>query len=106
MVNGTYELRGVEVSLNGTIEVRDGQLLLNRGDDRSPVQLAPLGATDKIQWNNATRTPKTVEAAEAIAYERLAAESQKFPHDQRVTVTGPLKLTDSGYQLEVRVSKV
>jgi hypothetical protein len=106
MVNGTYELRGVEVSLNGTIEAQDGQLLLNRGYDRSPVQLAPLAATDKIQWNNAARTPKTVEAAEAIAYERLAAESKKLPHGQRVTVTGPLKLTESGYQLEVRVSKV
>ena len=106
MVNGSYELRGVEVSLNGTIETRDGRLLLNSTDHRPPVELAPLAATDKIQWNNARRAPKPLEPTEAIAYEELSVTSKNLASDQRVTVTGPLKMTDGGYQLEVRMSEV
>ena len=103
IVNGTYEMRGVEVTLQGVIEARDGQLLLAGSRQRPSVQLAPLPATDKIQWDHAAQTRKPLEGDEALAYERLAAASRNSPDGQRVTVTGPLRQTDVGYQLRVRL---
>jgi galactose oxidase len=106
MVNGSYELRGVEVSLKGSIEARDGELFLDSGGRRPSVQLTPLAPADKIQWNRPAGTPKPLEPGEIVAYERLAAESRNVAGRRRVTVTGPLKLTDAGYRLEVRLFKV
>jgi galactose oxidase len=103
IVNGTYEMRGVEVTLQGGIEARDGQLFLAGSGQRPSVQLAPLPATDKIQWNHTIRDRKPLEGDEALAYERLAAASRNLPDGQSVTVTGPLKQTDVGYQLHVRL---
>jgi hypothetical protein len=100
--NGTYELRGVEVTLKGAIENRDGQLFLASSGQRPPVQLVPLAASGKIQWNHAIRERKPPEAEEAGAYERLAAASKGLPEGQQVAVTGPLQQTDAGYQLQVR----
>jgi galactose oxidase len=103
LVNGRYVLRGVEVTLQGVIEAREGKLFLAGSRQRPPVQLAPLPATDKIQWNHTAQTLKPLEEGEALAYERLAAASRNLPDGQQVTVTGPLKQTDAGYQLHVRL---
>jgi hypothetical protein len=48
-------------------------------------------------------TPPPPKSEEADAYERLAAESGNLANTQRVRVTGPLKQTDDGYRLEVRL---
>jgi len=103
IVNGRYALRGVEVTLQGTIEERDGQLVLAGSGQRPLVQLAPLAAADKIQWNHTTQTRKPLEEGEVLAYERLAAAARDLTDGQQVTVTGPLKQTDVGYQLHVRL---
>jgi galactose oxidase len=102
IVNGRYELRGVEVTLQGGIEEREGQLFLAGSGQRPPVQLAPLAAADKIQWDHAAQTPKPLDAGEALAYERLTTAFRDLADGQQVTVTGPLKQTEEGYQLQVR----
>jgi galactose oxidase len=103
IVNGRYALRGVEVTLEGAIEERHGQLVLVGRGQRQSVLLVPLAAADKIQWNHITQTLRPLEEGEALAYERLAAASRSLPEGQHVTVTGPLKQTAVGYQLHVRL---
>ena len=80
----------------------DNSFLAGSGQ-RPSLQLAPLAAADKIQWNHTAQTLKPLEEGEARAYERLAAASRNLPDGQQVTVTGPLKQTDAGYQLHVRL---
>jgi hypothetical protein len=106
IVNGTYEMRGVEVTLQGGIEEREGKLFLAGSGQRPAVQLTPLSATDKIQWNHTIRDRKPLEGGEALAYEKLAAASTGLPDGQQVTVTGPLKQTEAGCQLHVRLFNV
>ena len=55
IVNGTYELRGVEVTLEGSLEKRGDDLYLVSGRGRLAVRLAPLTPADKIQWNHLAR---------------------------------------------------
>src|SRR5262249_24004504 len=106
MVNGTYEIRGVEVTLKGGIEEREGNLFLAGSGQQPRVRLVPLRAMDKIQWNHAMRERKPVDPDEALAYERLAAAVTGLPGGgQQVTITGPLDQTPAGYQLYLRLSK-
>ena len=102
-VNGTYEMRGVEVTLRGVIGKRDEKLFLEGLGQRPPVQLAPLSKSDKIQWNHTVRDRKPLEADEALAYEKLAVALTSAPQGQQVTVTGPLGQTGVEYQLRVRL---
>jgi hypothetical protein len=105
IVNGTYELRGAEVTLRGFVEERDGHLFL-RGDGQRPsIRLAPLAAVDKIQRDHRAQTLRSLEAGEAEAYERLGAALKGIPDGRPVTVTGPLKQTDAGDELHVRLFK-
>lgn len=106
IVNGRYVLRGVEVTLQGGIEERDGKLFLAGSSRRPPVQFAPLAAEDKIQWNHTIRDRKPLEGGEASAYERLAAAARDFADGQRVTVTGPLKQIGADYKLNVRLFRM
>ncbi|MGD0938021.1 MAG: galactose oxidase-like domain-containing protein [Streptosporangiaceae bacterium] len=53
MVHQTYELRGVEVTLTGTIEARNDVLVLAGEGRRPPVELVPLDPGGKIQWDPA-----------------------------------------------------
>jgi hypothetical protein len=106
IVNGTYEMRGVEVTLRGVIEHRDGKLFLARSGQRPSVQLAPLPAKDKIQWNHSMRERKPLEGDEALAYEKLAALSAGSTAGQQVTITGPLKQIGADYELNVRLLRM
>jgi galactose oxidase len=103
LVNGSYALRGVEVSLQGRIEQLDGRLVLDDTSNGSTVELSPLIATDKVQWDAATGAPEPAESYELAAYERLATEARERADQQQVTVTGPLEQADGSYRLEVRL---
>jgi hypothetical protein len=102
-VNGTYEMRGVEVTLKGDIEEREGNLFLAGRGQRPYVRLAPLRATDKVQWNHTIRERKPMDPDEALAYERLAVAVTGLSPGQQVTITGPLNQTPAGYQLYLRL---
>lgn len=103
VVGGSYLLRGVEVTLQGTIVAHEGALFLESHGGRPRVLLAPLEPADKIQWSQPARSLKPLDAGEDSAYERLAAASSGLAAEQRATVTGPLQLVDTGYQLHVRL---
>ena len=103
IVSGRYELRGIEVTLRGVIDERDGKLFLAGSGRRPEVQLAPLAAEDKIQWDHAAQARKPLEEGEMLAYETLAAAARNLPDGQQLTITGPVKQTDAGVQLHVRL---
>lgn len=106
MVNGTYVLRGVEVTLRGAVEEREGKLFLASSGQRPSVELAPITEADKIQLNRAAGAPKALEEGEERAYEKLVAIAGDLAVGPDVIVTGPLKQTDTGYQLHVRLFEV
>jgi len=101
MVHDTYQLRGAEVTLNGTIETRDGVLVLAGEGRRPPVTLTPLDPGQKIQWDQAAAAPEPVQDTEAAAYATLV-RSPRGAGARQVTITGPLTLTEAGYRLRVR----
>jgi hypothetical protein len=102
IANGTYELRGVEVSLDGFVVLRDDQLTLIYGTQRTAIPLAAMTAAEKIQWDHRTRSRRPLEAAEEQAYQQLAAAYGASAGSQPVTVTGPLEHSETGYVLSVR----
>jgi hypothetical protein len=102
VANGSYTLRGVEVTVQGTLAAEGSNLFLDAEGRRPRILLAPLDASDNIQWNNATASPKVPDPAEANAYNSLEGERSNLAVGQPVTITGPLKETDPGYLLEVR----
>lgn len=101
IVNESYTIRGIEVTLTGTIEVRDEELFLNGSKVRPPVRLAPLNPADKMQWDRPARAPQPVLPDEAAAYARLATDFGEAGA-QQITVTGPLLQAGDAFTLEVR----
>lgn len=104
MVHQTYELRGVEVTLSGAIEARNGVLVLAGQGRRPEVTLTSLSPGRKIQWDRSAGAPEPVQASEAAAYGTLARAS-RTPGARHVTVTGPLTQTEAGYRLQVRLAQ-
>ena len=102
MVHQTYELRGVEVTLTGTIEARNDVFVLAGEGRRPAVELIPLDPGGKIQWDTAAQGPQAAEPAEAGAYDTLT-RSAGAVGARSLTVTGPLYQTQAGYRLQVRV---
>ena len=102
IVNGTYEMRGVEVTLRGAITQEGSTLMLASRGQKSPVPLKPLHAYEKIQWNYLNRERKPLEPSEAGAYMTLVAAAAALAPGHEVTVTGVLKRTETGYELHVR----
>jgi hypothetical protein len=102
MVRQSYVLRGVEVTVKGTIQTRDGGLVLADEGHRPPVKLAPLDPGGKIQWDPAAGGPQAAEPGETAAYDTLARSSEAAG-GRPLTVTGPLHQTGAGYRLQVRL---
>ena len=102
IVNGTYEMRGAEVTLKGTITHEAGTLVLASRRRRPRVPLKPLQANEKIQWSHLNCGPKALEPSEAGAYNALVTAVAALAPRHEVTVTGVLKRTDTDYELHVR----
>ncbi|MCC2640942.1 MAG: putative galactose oxidase [Nitrospira sp.] len=102
LVNGTYDMRGVEVTLRGTITQEGGSFLLVSRGQRPPVPLRPLQAYEKIQWNHRERERKPLEPSEAGAYHTLVTSMAGLASGHELTVTGALKRTGIDYELHVR----
>jgi hypothetical protein len=102
MVHGTYLLRGAEVTLNGTVNAREGVLVLAGEGHRAPVTLTSLRPGQKVQWDRAAASPEPLRDSEAAAYSTLL-RSAPGSDARRVTVTGPLSQTEAGYLLRVRL---
>ncbi|MGA2588952.1 MAG: galactose oxidase-like domain-containing protein [Bryobacteraceae bacterium] len=100
--NGSYGFRGVEMTLQGSIEEDNGLLTLAADSARPAVVLAPLQVQDKIQWNLETQSVRPVLPQEEIAYRKLSEEMQGSTPPVTVRVTGPLKKNENGFFMEVR----
>ena len=102
IVNDSYQLRGVEVTVSAPVVRRDGRLFLVGDAERPDVLLVPLDASDKVQWNRAARIPLPAGPEEADAYDRLAGDVAVAGGQVTATVTGPLTTSDTGQRIEVR----
>ena len=102
MVHQTYQLRGVEVTLTGIIEARNGVFVLAGAGRRPPVELVPLAPGGKVQWDPAAQAPQAAGPGEAAAYGTLARAAEAAGA-RPLTITGPLHQAQAGYRLEVRL---
>ena len=89
MVGKTYVFRGVEVTIQGAIEEKDGRVLLESPALENPVALEPL--QNKLQWNFKKHRAREPEPEEAAAHGMLMAEVRKGNGKlKEVQITGPL----------------
>ncbi|MBB3606633.1 hypothetical protein FHT40_006324 [Mycolicibacterium sp. BK556] len=102
IVNGRYEWRGAEITLTGELRRDDGSLYLAANASRPAVRLAPLQASDKIQWDAGTQGRKPLEDDEIRAYTILDDAASDTSSDLKTTVSGPLVQTRDGYEMHVR----
>ena len=106
IANASYTLRGIEMTLSGTVEQTDGMLWLAGSASRPSVRLAPLEANNKVQWDFATQSTWPLEPDEETAYVRLKQTLQDAVPPDPVTVTGTLLKNQDGFVLEVRTFAV
>lgn len=86
LTNGSYTLRGVEVTLSGTIQINKGTARLSLANGERKVLLAPLTKSNKIQWNPPSSREESVSEAEKNSLtELLNVASNKL-----LDITGPL----------------
>jgi galactose oxidase len=107
IANGSYDFRGVEVSVTATVTAQDGGLGLSGPHIDKPVALAPLEQVEKVQFHRPTSTAKPATADELGAYERLATRYRGGgAADLPARVTGPFKKAENGGVLHVRSFEV
>jgi hypothetical protein len=101
--NRSYDFRGVEVKVAGTLREEAGELELIGPTFPAPVRLLPLAQGMKVQWDYAARKPQEATSGELQAYDnlRLQLQSQRDP-GKPVRVTGPLTKTAVEWILYVR----
>jgi hypothetical protein len=101
--NGSYDFRGVEVTVTGTLGEQDGMLQLTGPSFDVPVRLMPLSEGTKLQWDYQTRGVRDTTRDEQDAYQNLTGRYQA-PRGgyEPMLVTGPLTKTDTGWVLYVR----
>ncbi|HLX92416.1 MAG TPA: galactose oxidase-like domain-containing protein [Puia sp.] len=103
VANGTHFLRGVEITLAGTVSWRKGgNLLLHGNMQGSPLPLYPMMAADKVQWDATTQAPRPLEPKEQSAWQDLENIARGAEALVSVVVAGPLKKVEEEYILEVR----
>ncbi len=94
--NGSYAFRGVEITVDGTVE-RQGDELVLVGAHRPPIHLRPLEPGRELAWDLTTRRPRVASTAERAAYgqlpDRVGADVQ---------VTGPATKSGADWSLAVR----
>jgi hypothetical protein len=101
--NGSYVWRGVEVTVTGAVQQEGGAAWLAPTAVRPRVQLLPLVPADKVQIDQENGVPRPLPASEAEAYAGLLAAAKGGADGASSwSVTGPLKQTTDGFELEVR----
>jgi galactose oxidase len=69
--NGSYDFRGVEVTVTGTVREQDGIVQLTGPSFDAPVSLMPLRQDMKLQWDHRTRSVIDTTSDERDAYQNL-----------------------------------
>ncbi len=100
-VGESYVFRGVEVTIDGRLERKDGKLFLRLEGFPRPVAISAL--KHKLQWNYLKGRARGPEDDERTAYKQLERKSKASKGTMlKVRLTGPLQTTDNGAVLEVR----
>ncbi|KAK1751097.1 hypothetical protein QBC47DRAFT_351913 [Echria macrotheca] len=105
-LNRSYEIRGVEVTIEGGVVERAERTLVMEGTGKRPeVVLAPFGEGSNLRWDVGSKQRKPVSEEETGAYERLvgALAGEK---GKTVRVTGTLNRGEGGFELNVREFEV
>jgi galactose oxidase len=101
--NASYDFRGVEVTVTGTVVKQNGILRLTGPSFDAPVKLMSLEQGTKLQWDHRARKVKDLTSDERDAYRNLKTRYQDIEdEDGLIQVTGPLTKTDTGWILHVR----
>jgi hypothetical protein len=96
--NGSYAFRGIELTLDGTVEQHGGDLVLVPGGRYPNIHLQPLTPGSELAWDLASRRPRPATAEERDAHRR-AAHRVGAP----ARVTGPATEIGGRWSLAVRV---
>jgi galactose oxidase len=103
VANGAHIYRGVEVTVEGVVEIHQGGALVMRGNEkRPPLLLDAIEATDKIQWDQTKLSIQPLETLEQNAYDRLLEQVKSAGGYSSAVVTGPLRKSENGNVLHVR----
>jgi galactose oxidase len=103
VANGTHFFRGVEVTLEGLLEIHRLDALIMRGSDkRPPLVLVPIEPADKIQWDATKASIRPLEPSEQEAHQKLLDRVRTAGGSVSAAVTGPLHKSGNEYVLEVR----
>ena len=94
--NGSYTFRGIELTLDGTIEQQHSDLVLV--GHHPIIHLQPLTPGSELAWDLATRKPRPATADERDAHRR-AAHRVGAP----VRVTGPATNLGGQWSLAIRI---
>lgn len=94
---GGYAFRGIELTVTGPLMQLNGRLVL---DGPAPLRLRALRPGTELAWDLATRSPRPATPAERNAYRDLRRRAAAGP--LTATVTGPARLTRTGWSLLVR----
>jgi galactose oxidase len=97
--NGSYDLRGVEVSVTGIVRPEGGGLVLTGPALPTPVPLRPLGTTDKVQYDHSARSAHPATPTEQAAFGQLAAQPSGAAPTR---VIGPLVRDGATWTIRVR----
>ena len=107
VANGSYVLRGIEVTLAGTVTRKrvgnDEHFTIVDDSNKAEVVLAQLQEGNKVQWDRETGKPQSSTSEEAAAFARLSEAVTQHEEGLKLEVTGPLQKKDAGNSLlEVR----
>ncbi|KAK0625801.1 hypothetical protein B0T14DRAFT_508603 [Immersiella caudata] len=110
VVNRSYEMRGIEITLEGVVKSENGELsVVGESTGGRTVVLGQFGEGSQIRWDIKTEKPREVSDEETAAYERLteAVGKREDSGEVSVNVTGTLqKGCDGGFSLDVREFEV
>jgi galactose oxidase len=94
--NGSYVFRGVEITVDGTVE-RQGDDVVLVDAFRPPIRLRPLEPGQELAWDLTNRGPRAASDEERAAFSRLADRI-----GDNVQVTGPAGKSGPDWSLAVR----
>jgi hypothetical protein len=100
-VGRIYEFRGVEVTVEGTVETRGDDVFVRVPSIVDPISLKPLRT--KLQWNFRKASARGLEPDEKDAYHQLVQKKNAAGNGTfTVLVTGPLEKTGAQASIQVR----
>ena len=100
--NASYEIRGIEVSVEGRLSREGDRFRLSLADGQQ-VDIERPAADAKVQWNWDAKAPEILTEQEAAAAERLAPHAEA---SHRARLTGPLRKQNGKLAIAVRSFEV